>query len=47
MDVELRKGSVSKGEGFGEGIVPGSPGAEGWRIFVECLFGALNTEVLC
>ena len=42
MDVELRKGSVSKGEGFGEGVVPGSPGREGWRIF---LVAALNGEI--
>ena len=33
MDVEFRKGSVSKGWGFGGGVVPDSPGSEGWRIY--------------
>ena len=32
MDVELRKGSVSKGEEFEEGVVPDPPGLEGWRM---------------
>ena len=33
MDVVLGKSSVSKGWGFGGGVVPDSPGAEGWRIY--------------
>ena len=43
MDVAFRKGSVSKGWGFGGGVVPDSPGSEGWRILLN---KGLTKEIL-